>query len=290
MAKREAQARSVSPGEKMPATLSSAAEVHAQALRRQLLESTELAAKEIVGQTRAEGERRIEVARRRAQAIAETVAQIEQAEQVLADRAKVFADASKSLRAELESFATVLSGGEERLAPEAPDEPELGLVASPAPEKSRPGPPPSGIGQILFAAEVDEAVEEDIDGGEDDNRPEEDFGDEDDEEEDEPDEDDEPPTPEEIARFFRETEEAELARADRLAEGSKREGLRGRMRRFFNGPDEVEASEDTPSAREPEKSAKPASRSGRERLYTAIVGAVIGLGGAAALINFVLLD
>ena len=81
------------------------------------------------------------------------------------------------------------------------------------------------------------------------------------EDEDEPDaeaepdaEEDEPPTPEQIARYFREAEEAELARAAR-----------------------------------PEQAAKAERIPKRDRLYTDIGGAVIGLGGAAALINFVLL-
>ncbi len=170
MAKREAQARSLPSGEEMPATLTSAAEEHAQALREELLKSTELAAKNIVGQTRVEGERRIEVAGRRAQAIAETVTEIEQAERALTDRAQAFAEASKALRTELKSFASALSQGEERLQPkmDAADEPDLRLVEAPAAEARRPEIPASGISQFLFTGEpdpVDDAERRGRDGG-----------------------------------------------------------------------------------------------------------------------------
>jgi hypothetical protein len=246
MAKREAQVRSEVPRERTPVTLSSAAEAHARALREQLLESTELAAKTMIGQTRAEGERRIEMAGRKAQAIAETVSAVEQAEQALAERAKAFADASRALRTELKAFAETLSEGEERLAPQSADEPELRLHQ----------PPPAGIGQILLAGEVEELDEVGEDEGEEDHRPEEELDDEDDDEDETGDgsgdeEDEEPPTPEEIARYFREAEEAELGRTTRAPK-----------------------SEGNPKL---------------ERLYTDIGGALIGIGGAAALLDFVLL-
>lgn len=279
MAKREAQARSVSPPvEQAPATLISAAEEHAQTLKQQLLESTELAAKSIVGQTRAEGERRIEAAGRQAQAIAETVTAIEQAEQALAGRAKAFAEASKALRTELESFSETLSEGERRLVPNAADEPDLRLVANPAARQAEPQPEVSGLGQLLFAREATESPEstEEAEVAEED----EDSAEEDEDEEDEPEEgmddgeDDEPPTPDQIARYFRETEEAEVARATRLAaKDAESERLRDKVRRYFNGPETA-----------------PVGEAGRMRLYTDIGGVVIGLGGAAALINFVLLD
>ena len=301
MAKRDAQARSVSPGEEAPATLISAAEEHTQALKKQLLESTELAARSIVGQTRTEGERRIEAASRQAQAIAETVTAIEQAEQALAGRARAFAEASKALRSELESFSEKLSDGERRLAPKPAEEPDLRLEATSATTQAEPEPVAPGIGRFLFAgetvdapesvdeAEVAEVAEED-----------EDFAEEDDEE-DEPqaeaeansrdDEDDEPPTPDQIARYFREAEEAELARAARpAAKESESECLRDKVRRFFNGPDFEGEVREEPSAHEAASAVKAPRDSGRLRLYTDVGGVVIGLGGAAALINFVLLD
>jgi len=302
MAKREAQARSVSPGEEAPATLISAAEEHAQALKKQLLESTELAARSIVGQTRTEGERRIEAASRQAQAVAETVTAIEQAEQALAGRARAFAEASRALRSELESFSEKLSDGERRLAPKPAEEPDLRLEATSATTQAEPEPVAPGTGQFLFAgetvdapesvdeAEVAEVAEED-----------EDFAEEDDEE-DEPqaeaeansrddDEDDEPPTPDQIARYFREAEEAELARAARpAAKESESERLRDKVRRFFNGPDFEGEVREEPSAHEAASAVKAPRDSGRLRLYTDVGGVVIGLGGAAALINLVLLD
>jgi hypothetical protein len=304
MAKREAQARSFSPGKEMPATLGSAAEDHAQALKQQLLESTELAAQSLVGQTRAEGERRIEVAGRQAQAIAETVSAVEQAEQALAERARTFADASKALRAELKAFAGTLSEGEERLIPQATDEPDLKLVESPAPQRAPREDLPTGIGQILLAGEPDELVDEIEDDGAEDNRPEEEFEDDDEEEDSsgdgpqdssEEEDDEDPPTPAEIAQFFREHEEAELAHAASLErEAQGQSGIGERLRRFFSGPLEEEGYEDEPVGEEPtrtrpDKPARPARDRSRDRLYTDIGGAVIGLGGAAALINFVLM-
>ena len=281
----------------MPATLSSAAEEHAQALREQLLESTELAAKTMIGQTRAEGERRIEIAGRQAQAIAETVSAVEYAEQALAERAKAFAEASRALRSELKAFAETLSEGEERLAPQAAAEPDLRLVEAPAP-KTQHHQPPSGVGQIIVAGEVEELDEVGEDEGDDDNSPEEEFDDEDDDE-DEPgpddapddDEDEDPPTPEEIARYFREAEEAELARAARLErETQGRPGLGERLRNFFTGPSEAEkVVEAEAPVVERTRAAKAERSPKRERLYTDIGGAVIGIGGAAALLNFVLL-
>jgi hypothetical protein len=249
----------------MPATLSSAAEGHAQALREQLLESTELAAKTMIGQTRAEGERRIEIAGRQAQAIAETVSAVENAEQALAERAKAFAEASRALRSELKAFAETLSEGEERLAPQAADEPDLRLVEAPAP-KAQHHQPPSGIGQIIVAGEVEELDEVGEDEGDNDNSPEEEFDDdEDDGDEPDDDEDEDPPTPEEIARYFRE------------AEG------------FSGSPEaEVEVEAEAPIV-ERTRAAKAERNPKRERLYTDIGGAVIGIGGAAALLNFVLL-
>jgi hypothetical protein len=279
----------------MPVTLSSAAEEHAQALRRQLLESTELAAKTMIGQTRAEGERRIEKAGRQAQAIAETVSAVEHAEQALAERAKAFAEASRALRTELTAFAETLSEGEARIAPQATDEPDLRLVEAPAVAQHKP---PSGIGQILLAGEVEELDEVGEDDGDDDNRPEEEFDDEDDDE-DEPDggnepddEEDEPPTPEEIARYFREAEESELAReANPEREAQGKPGIGERLRNFFSRPLEVEEEEAEVEAPvvERTRAAKAERSHKRERLYTDIGGAVIGIGGAAALLNFVLL-
>jgi hypothetical protein len=266
MAKREAHARPASDGvEPMPATLTSAAEDHALALRKQLLKSTELAARQLVGQTRAEGERRIEVAGRRAQAIAATVSQIEEAERALAKRANAFADASKTLRAELEAFAAVLSECEGRMTPpEIVEEPELRLVAAPAPKRTRPQPPPAPVEQFPFTAEVEEADGE-LEEGEADEQYDADGGDEEDDDEDDEDEEPEldedpgedPPTAAEIARFFREHEEAD--------------------------------SEPIVPQAAPAKEKAPRSEA-RNRLYTDIAGAVIGLSGAAALINYVLID
>ncbi|MDX6586037.1 MAG: hypothetical protein QOI31_510 [Solirubrobacterales bacterium] len=283
----------------MPVTLSSAAEEHTQALRAQLLESTELAAKTMIGQTRAEGERRIEMAGRQAQAIAETVSAVEHAEQALAERAKAFAEASRALRSELKAFAETLSESEERIAPQATDEPDLRLVEAPA-AKAQHHQPPSGIGQILLAGEVEELDEVGEDEGDDDNRPEEEFDDEDDDEDepdDEPDdeEDEEPPSPEQIARYFREAEESELAREARHErEVQGKPGIGERLRNFFSGPLEAEVDEEEEAEVEaPAVKRTPAAEAERnpkrERLYTDIGGAVIGLGGAAALLNFVLL-
>jgi len=306
MAKRDAQARSVSPGEEAPATLISAAEEHTQALKKQLLESTELAARSIVGQTRTEGERRIEAASRQAQAIAETVTAIEQAEQALAGRARAFAEASKALRSELESFSEKLSDGERRLAPKPAEEPDLRLEATSATTQAEPEPVAPGIGRFLFAgetvdapesvdeAEVAEVAEEDEDFAEEDDEEDEpqaeaEANSRDDDEDD--DEDDEPPTPDQIARYFREAEEAELARAARpAAKESESERLRDKVRRFFNGPDFEGEVREEPSAHEAASAVKAPRDSGRLRLYTDVGGVVIGLGGAAALINFVLLD
>jgi len=285
MAKREAQARSLPSGEEMPATLTSAAEEHAQALREELLKSTELAAKSIVGQTRVEGERRIEVAGRRAQAIAETVSEIERAERALSDRAQAFAEASKALRTELESFASALSQGEERLQPKADagDKRDLRLVEPPATEARRPETPASGISQFLFSEpdpvdDVDVEAETEAESAEE----------EPDEEED--DEDDQPPTPDQIRRFFRETEEAEIERAARRGRIAA-ESERGWFRRFFSAPDARPAREEEPAGEDMlaiEEEVVTRTRR-RDRLYTDIGGAIIGLGGAAAVINFVIL-
>jgi hypothetical protein len=263
MVKRDAQARSEVLREGTPATLSSAAEEHAQALKQQLLETTELAAKTMVGQTRAEGERRIEVAGRQAQAIAATVSAVQQAEQALNERAKAFAEASRALRSELKAFAETLSDGEKQLSPQAAEEPELRLVESPAPTAPHQ-PVPSDIGQILLAGEVEELEDESRDEGDEDHRPEEEP-DDDDEDEDAPEEVEEPPTQDQIARIFRQMEAAEVARADRLEREPR--GRPGVGERF----------------------AMAAWKPSRDRLYTDIGGAVIGLGGAAALLNFVLL-
>lgn len=302
MAKREAQARSVSGGEEAPATLISAAEEHTQALKKQLLESTELAARSIVGQTRTEGERRIEAASRQAQAIAETVTAIEQAEQALAGRARAFAEASRALRSELESFSEKLSDGERRLVPKAAEEPDLRLVANPATRQAEPEPEAAGIGQFLFAGEPAEALESADEAEVAEVAEENEDSAEEDDEEDEPpadhdkdseggDEEEEPPTPDQIARYFREAEEAELARAARpAAKESESERLRDKVRRFFNGPDFEGEVREEPSAHEAASAVKAPRDSGRLRLYTDVGGVVIGLGGAAALINLVLLD
>jgi hypothetical protein len=309
MSKREAHVRTAADGAEGPATLTSAAEEHAQALRRQLLKSTEQAAKQLVGQTRAEGERRIEVAGRRAQAIAATVSQIEEAERALTERANAFATASKSLRAELEAFAAVLSDGEERLAPpEIAEEPELRLVASPAPKRTRPQPPPAPIGQFPFTGGVEEADGE-LEEGEaeepydEDDEDDEDQADEDDEDEElgldeedgveEADEED-PPTAAEIARFFREHEEAESERTPRREEVPAHATFRERVRSLFTFPD-AEEREDEVDEVQPPRRAQPAKEkaprsAARNRLYTDMAGAVIGLSGAAALINYVLID
>ena len=294
MAKREAQARSLPSGEEAPATLTSAAEEHAQALKDELLKSTELAAKNIVGQTRIEGERRIEVAGRRAQAIAETVTEIEQAERALGDRAEAFAEASKALRAELESFATALSEGEERLRPQAnaDDERDLRLVESPAADTRRPEAPVSGISQFLFTGEPDPVDDVDVEAETEAESPEEEPDEEDDDEDEPPPgEDDEPPTPEQIRQFFRETEEAEIERSARRARLAA-ESERGWFRRFFSAPAKPAEPEEAPAAEElsDEEEEEVVTRSrGRDRLYTDIGGAIIGLSGAAALINFVIL-
>ena len=111
-----------------------AAEEQAKALKARLLESTEVAARAILEETRAEGDRRIDGATRQAEAIATTVSEIENAEQALTDRARTFAAASKALRAELESFAATLSEGERRLSAGA-GEHEPQLVMSEASEE-----------------------------------------------------------------------------------------------------------------------------------------------------------
>ena len=293
MAKREAQARSFALGEEIPATLTSAAEDHAQALREELLKSTELAAQNIVGQTRAEGERRIEVAGRRAQAIAEAVSAIERAEEALGERAEAFADASKALRAELEWFAAALLQGEERLRTNtATDEPDLRLVESPATEARRPEAPAAGLG--VLTSEPDPVEDADVDAEAEAESPADELDEEsEDEDESHSDEDDEPPTPDQIRQFFREAEESEIERAARR-ERLAAESQRGWFRRFFSSPPERPAREEAPVAEEPpaaeEAPGGEVVRSrGRDRLYTDIGGAIIGLGGAAALLNFVLL-
>jgi len=111
-----------------------AAEEQAKALKARLLESTEVAARAILEETRAEGDRRIDGATRQAEAIATTVSEIENAEHALTDRARTFAAASKALRAELESFAATLSEGERRLGAGA-GEHEPQLVTSGASEE-----------------------------------------------------------------------------------------------------------------------------------------------------------
>ena len=145
----------------MPATLTSAAEEHAQALREELLKSTELAAKNIVGQTRAEGERRIEVAGRRAQAIAETVSAIEQAEQALGERAKAFAEASKALRAELECVRRGALAGRGAPATSAAATSRTCVWSRPGRRAEAPEAP-VGIGQVLFTSEPDPVEDADV--------------------------------------------------------------------------------------------------------------------------------
>jgi hypothetical protein len=277
MAKREAQARTIAFGEGNPATLVSAAEEHARALRDQLLESTEQAAQTFVRQTRVEGERTIELAGRRAQAIAETVAAIEGAEKELASKARAFAAAARDLRAELESFAATLARGEDALGEEPAAEPDLRLVQDPPGAGREPETREGGVDR-LFSTGKDETPERDSLGG----KPDEDTVGEpsahEDEGGDDDDEDDDPPSPEEIAQWMREREEAELSREARRREEQTGLSLRERLREFFAGPVEAagEAAEEHPPAR-------------HERLYTDLGGAVIGIGGAAALLNFVLL-
>ena len=63
-------------------------------------------------------------------------------------------------------------------------------------------------------------------------------------------------------------------------------GLGERLRRpSSNSPEEARREEDSA----PTRAARPARKFGREQLYADIGGALIGLGGAAALLNFVLL-
>ena len=248
MAKREAHARSVVPGEEMPATLSSAAEEHARALKRQLLESTEQAAKTLVGQTRAEGERRIDLAGRRAQAIGEAVTQVEQAEQAVAERTAALAEAAMALRSELNAFAATLSAAEKRLSPKAPEQPELRLVEDPA------------------TGGNDETGEEpEVEG-----------------ETGEPDENEEAPTPDQIAQFFREHGDPDARGTQFERKASGQDEVSERVRRFF-------MAETTGGEAVSGHAAETTRLPLRDRLYTDIGGAVIGLGGAAALINFVLL-
>lgn len=197
MAHREEHARPTGPKDARSAGLPPAAERHARELKRQLLESTEQAAEAMIEETRAEGAQRIEAASRQAQGIADTVAAIETAEQVLTERAKDFAIASKALRAELESFASLLSQGESELYVEGVTGTELRLEATAAPEDAE---------QIRFGDEIEDR---DAEGDDVPDRtgeiPESDgvYDNED------GDYDDKPPTPEEIEAFVRETEEAE---------------------------------------------------------------------------------
>jgi hypothetical protein len=201
MAKREAQARSFEPVEKAPGTLTSQAEEQARALKRQLLETTELAAQQIVGQTRVEGERRIETAGAQARAIAETVTAIEQAEQSLTARARAFAAASKALRAELTAFAETLSEGERKLTAQTPEARDLRLVESPA--EPAPRAVPGGVEQIAIAADAEEVEAPAQAEVEDESRSEEELESDDDEEDDpefeDEDDDEDPPTPAQIA-------------------------------------------------------------------------------------------
>ena len=63
-------------------------------------------------------------------------------------------------------------------------------------------------------------------------------------------------------------------------------GLGERLRGLFSiSPEEARPAEDSA----PTRAVRPARNFGREQLYADIGGALIGLGGAAALLNFVLL-
>jgi hypothetical protein len=64
-------------------------------------------------------------------------------------------------------------------------------------------------------------------------------------------------------------------------------GLGERLRGFLSSPPEEEAPGDEEASTRVK--ARAAHISGRERLYADVGGAVIGLGGAVALLNFVLL-
>ena len=67
-------------------------------------------------------------------------------------------------------------------------------------------------------------------------------------------------------------------------------GLGERLRGYFSDlPEEAPPEEDSDPARAETRAVRPTRISGREQLYADIGGAVIGLGGAAALLNFVLL-
>jgi hypothetical protein len=67
-------------------------------------------------------------------------------------------------------------------------------------------------------------------------------------------------------------------------------GLGERLRNFFSGSPEAEAEVEAEAlVAERARAAKAERNPKRERLYTDIGGAVIGIGGAAALLNFVLL-
>jgi hypothetical protein len=231
------------------------------------------------------------MAGRQAQAIAETVSAVEHAEQALAERARAFAQASKALRAELSSFAAILAEGEQRLVPpQSSDEPDLRLVESPP--KPATHEAPAGFGQVLIA-DAETAEESAADESDDDHRPEGEFESDDDEEDDsDGDDDEDPPTPAEIAQFFREHEEAELARQARTErEEQGRPGLGERLRNFFSAPPESEAEPEkvieAPASAQRAPKPKRERIPKRDRLYTDLGGAAIGLGGAAALINFV---
>jgi len=271
-----------------------AAEKQAKALKARLLESTEVAARAILEETRAEGDRRIDGATRQAEAIATTVSEIENAEQALTDRARTFAAASKALRAELESFAATLSDGERRLsagagehepqlvtsgASEEVEEPDYGdLDADLAVEDEDVdlSAPASNVSE----AENEKLAEEgksDYDYEADGDGPIDDDGD-----------DGESPIGEEDDRPTLEFERPYDLKEDVSPRGRKR-GERSKLKRFFMG---LEKTTDT-AAHQPQDVLPVLGTvrySRRDRLAVELGGALISLGGTLALLRFVLLD
>ena len=293
MAKREAQARSLPSGEETPATLTSAAEEHAQALRDELLKSTELAAKKIVGQTRVEGERRIEVAGRRAQAIAETVSG-DRAGRARARRPRQGVRRGvqgASRRARVVRRGAV--GG--RGAPATPGECRRRAGSASCRElrprrRGAPRPPPQASASSCSRASRTRSTTWT-------SRPR-----------------PRPRAPRKSSTRRRRRGRTGLGRGRRASDSGtdpavlpRDRGGGDRARRAPRAPGRRERArlvspfllcpgrtrrpkpEEAPAAEEePEEEVVTRSR-GRDRLYTDIGGAIIGLGGAAALINFVIL-
>lgn len=278
-----------------PETLFSAAEEQANTLKAQLLASADAAAEKLVGDTKAEGQRRIEAANRRAKALSETVEAIERAEKELVQRTRIFKETSKALRTDLESFMQMLLDAENQLQVPA-NVSELRLVeAKPEPPSEAPEPPSAGSG--TSAVEPDEPIADKVPDPtvaapattaklvEPEPEPEPELEvlvDTETETELEPvaeaeeevdEDDDEPPTPEQIRRFFGESDPEPAPKP-----AAKRE-------RFY---DQTRDDDRTVWSRlTPTVAAEHLGR--RDKIAAELGGVLIGLGGTFALIRFVLL-